>query len=101
MNDDRILAAVESKRADALGTHRFVHEHPELSHEEHECSRHIVDMLEQAGLEVNRGVAGMKTAFRATLVGAVPGRTSSSNASRRGAPFNAAHRRALLVGRAA
>ena len=67
MNDDRILAAVESKRTEALGTHRFVHEHPELSHEEHACARHIVDMLEQAGLEVDRGVAGMKTAFRATL----------------------------------
>ena len=75
MNDERILAAVESKRVEALGTHRFVHEHAELSHEEHECSRHIVDMLEQAGLEVDRGVAGMKTAFRATLVGALPGRT--------------------------
>ena len=66
MNDERILAAVESKRADALGTHRFVHEHPELSHEEHECSRHIVNTLEQAGIEVDVGVAGMKTAFRAT-----------------------------------
>ena len=73
MNDERILAAVESKRAAALGTHRFVHEHPELSHEEHECSRHLADMLEQAGLEVDRGVAGMETAFRATLTGALPG----------------------------
>ena len=75
MNDERILAAIESKRAEALGTHRFVHEHAELSHEEYECSRHIVDMLEQAGLEVDRGVAGMKTAFRATLMGSLPGRT--------------------------
>jgi metal-dependent amidase/aminoacylase/carboxypeptidase family protein len=75
MNDERILAAVESKRAEALGTHRFVHEHAELSHQEYECARHIVDMLEQAGLEVDRGVAGMKTAFRATLIGALPGRT--------------------------
>ena len=75
MNDERILVAVESKRAAALAMHRFVHEHAELSHEEHECARHIVEVLEQAGLEVERGIAGMETAFSATLNGAFPGRT--------------------------
>ena len=38
MDDGQILAAVEAKRDAALATHRFVHEHPELSHEEHECA---------------------------------------------------------------
>jgi metal-dependent amidase/aminoacylase/carboxypeptidase family protein len=75
VNDERILAAVESKRAAALATHRFVHAHPELSHAEHECARYITDVLEAGGLEVERGVAGMETAFRATLAGAVPGRS--------------------------
>jgi metal-dependent amidase/aminoacylase/carboxypeptidase family protein len=75
LNDERILAAVESKRAAALATHKFVHEHPELSHAEHECARHITDVLEAAGLEVERGVAGMGTAFTATLSGALPGRS--------------------------
>jgi len=75
VNDERILVAVESKRAAALAMHRFVHEHAELSHAEHECARHIVEVLEQAGLEVERGIAGMETAFSATLNGAFPGRT--------------------------
>jgi metal-dependent amidase/aminoacylase/carboxypeptidase family protein len=75
MNDEQILAAVESKRGAALATHRFVHEHPELSHAEHECARHIADVLEAAGLEVDRGIAGMETAFKATLAGALPGRS--------------------------
>lgn len=75
MNDERILAAVESRRDIALATHRFVHQHPELAHEEHECSRYLADLLEDAGFEIERGVAGMSTAFRATLVGAVPGRS--------------------------
>ncbi len=75
MNDDRILSAVDSKRDVALATHRFVHEHPELSHAEHECAGYICDVLETAGLEVERGVAGMETAFRATLRGALPGRS--------------------------
>ncbi len=75
MNDERILAAVESKRDVALATHRFVHEHPELSHEEHECAAYLCDVLEAGGLEVERGVAGMETAFRATLIGSRPGRS--------------------------
>ncbi len=74
MNDEQILAAVESKRDVALATHRFVHEHPELSHEEHECARYLADLLEGAGLEVERGIAGMPTAFHATLTGARPGK---------------------------
>jgi metal-dependent amidase/aminoacylase/carboxypeptidase family protein len=69
VNDAAILAAVDSKRDAALATHRFVHEHPELSHEEHECARYLCDMLEKAGLEVERGIAGIETAFRATLGG--------------------------------
>jgi metal-dependent amidase/aminoacylase/carboxypeptidase family protein len=75
VDDQRILAAVESKREAALAAHRFVHEHPELSHEEHACSRYLGDVLEAAGLEVGRGLAGMETAFRATLRGSRPGRS--------------------------
>ena len=74
MDDGRILAAVEGERERALAVHRFVHEHPELAHEEHECCRHLVAVLEAGGLEVEAGVAGMPTAFRATLRGGLPGR---------------------------
>ena len=48
---------------------RFVHDHPELGHEEHECSRYLCDTFAAAGLERRAGVAGMDTAFRATLHG--------------------------------
>jgi metal-dependent amidase/aminoacylase/carboxypeptidase family protein len=75
VNDERILEAVESKREAALATHRFVHEHPELSHAEHESARYIAAALEAGGLEVERGVAGMETAFTATLTGTLPGRS--------------------------
>jgi metal-dependent amidase/aminoacylase/carboxypeptidase family protein len=75
MNDDRIRRAVEARREAALATHAFVHEHPELAHAEHECARHLAAVLESAGLEVERGVGGMETAFRATLEGGLPGRT--------------------------
>src|SRR4029077_4903766 len=39
------------------------------------CSRYLADILERAGFEVERGVAAMSTAFRATLTGAAPGRS--------------------------
>jgi len=75
VNNERILRAIESKREIALATHRFVHSHPELAHEEHDCSRYLADVLEKAGFEVERGIAGMSTAFRATLTGGAPGRS--------------------------
>ena len=40
------------------------------------ASRHLCDTLAAAGLEVERGVAGMDTAFRATLHGSHAGRTT-------------------------
>jgi len=70
-----VLAAV-ARQADRIReTMQFVHDHPELGHEERECSTYLCETLSAGGLEVERGVAGMETAFRATLRGGRPGRT--------------------------
>jgi metal-dependent amidase/aminoacylase/carboxypeptidase family protein len=70
-----VLAAVDA-RAPLLGeVMSFVHGHPELGHEERECSRYLCDTLRGAGFEVEAGVGGMSTAFRAVLGGARPGRS--------------------------
>jgi metal-dependent amidase/aminoacylase/carboxypeptidase family protein len=69
-----VLAAVDAQAETVRATMRFVHDHPELGHEEHECSRHLCNVLSGGGLEVERGVAGMETAFRATLRGDGTGR---------------------------
>ena len=74
IEDAELLAAVEARRPDALDVMTFVHAHPELGHEERECSSFVVDRLEQGGYAVERGAGGMETAFRATLAGAHPGR---------------------------
>jgi metal-dependent amidase/aminoacylase/carboxypeptidase family protein len=66
------VAAQDGAIRDVIG---FVHAHPELGHEERECSAYLCDVLAAAGLEVERGVGGMDTAFRATLRGSRPGRT--------------------------
>jgi metal-dependent amidase/aminoacylase/carboxypeptidase family protein len=72
---EEIVAAV-GRQTDALrASMRFVHEHPELGHAERECSRYLCETLEAGGLEVERGVVGMETAFRATLRGGRPGQT--------------------------
>jgi metal-dependent amidase/aminoacylase/carboxypeptidase family protein len=73
--DGEILDAVHAQRELASATIRFVHEHPELGHEEFECSAHLAAVLADAGFEVKRGVAGLPTAFRASITGGRPGRT--------------------------
>ena len=48
-----IVAAVDA-RAPLLGeVMRFVHAHPELGHEEHECSRYLCETLGSAGWSPN------------------------------------------------
>jgi metal-dependent amidase/aminoacylase/carboxypeptidase family protein len=70
-----VLAAVDGRSALVREVMRFVHAHPELGHEEHRCSGYLCETLGGAGLEVEPGVGGMATAFRATLRGARPGRS--------------------------
>jgi metal-dependent amidase/aminoacylase/carboxypeptidase family protein len=73
--DDDVLAAVDARRDDALEVTRFVHDHPELGHEEHECSSFVAERLASAGYMVEREAGGMETAFRAVLEGSAPGRS--------------------------
>lgn len=64
-----ILGAIAGSREEIEETVAFVHAHPELGHEERECSRFLAGRLEAAGYEVELGIAGMETAFRARLEG--------------------------------
>jgi metal-dependent amidase/aminoacylase/carboxypeptidase family protein len=75
IDDAAVLGAVDRAMPGALEVMRFVHAHPELGHEEHECSAHVAGVLQGAGFAVEQGAAGMETAFVATLAGARPGRT--------------------------
>src|SRR5262245_57825091 len=75
ISDADALNAVEAQAAVARSVMRFVHDHAELAHEEHQCSEHVASTLERAGYGIERGVGGMTTAFRATLNGRRPGRS--------------------------
>lgn len=74
IDDAEVVAAVAAQRASIAGTVEFVHAHPELAHEEHQCAAHLAGRLGEAGLRVERGVAGLGTAFRAALTGGRAGR---------------------------
>jgi len=52
-----------------------VHANPEFAHAEFETSAFLCRTLADLGLVVETGMAGMSTAFRATLRGDLPGRT--------------------------
>ena len=73
--DADVLAAVGTRSGLAREVLRFVHAHPELGHAEHVCAEYLASTLAGGGLEVERGVGGMPTAFRATLRGSAPGRS--------------------------
>ena len=61
----RILAAVEEGFAEARALAHWMAAHPELALEEREASARYVAWLEARGFAVERGVAGMETAFLA------------------------------------
>jgi metal-dependent amidase/aminoacylase/carboxypeptidase family protein len=69
-----VLAAVEARAALVGEVMGFVHAHPELGHEEFQCSRFLSERLAELGFEVVSGVGGLETAFRASLRGAGAGR---------------------------
>jgi amidohydrolase len=57
--------AVDACAGDLLELARRIHAHPELRFEEHKASAWLSDFVTSRGHEVERGVAGMPTAFRA------------------------------------
>ena len=73
--DAEIRAAVQAREPMVRDVMSFVHAHPELAHAEVESSAYLARTLGDLGLVVETGVAGMATAFRATLRGGQPGRT--------------------------
>ncbi len=74
MLDLTFLTALARERDSIAAAVDFITAHPELAHQEVACSAYLADRLERAGYTVERGIAGMPTAFRAELRGALPGR---------------------------
>ncbi|MBV8303572.1 MAG: M20 family metallopeptidase [Acidimicrobiia bacterium] len=61
----RLVGEVDRHAAGLLETSHRIHEHPELLFEERFAADLLCDMLEGAGLDVERGAYGLETAFAA------------------------------------
>lgn len=63
---DFIIRWNEENTQEFYDTEKFIWEHPELSMQEFESSKALMDLLEKYGFSVESNVAGMPTAFIAT-----------------------------------
>ncbi len=63
---DLAALAVEDARADLVELSHFIHAHPELGYAEFESAGAVARLAEAHGFVVERGTAGLATAFRAT-----------------------------------
>ncbi|MBN2552731.1 MAG: M20 family metallopeptidase [Spirochaetales bacterium] len=70
LDEDRTAIAAVDRRADELiELSDRIHSNPELGFEEHKAVRWISEKLAALGFRVERGVAGLDTAFRAVFRG--------------------------------
>ena len=65
----RSNSTIESSKQELFDLSRDVHAHPELNYEEYYSSSALAGFLEQHNLQVERGIGGVETAFRATIPG--------------------------------
>ena len=56
---------IDENKDEVFAISDYLWEHPELSMQEYEASQKVADLLEKYGFLVNRGVAGLPTAFAA------------------------------------
>jgi amidohydrolase len=61
-----VLEAIDARKDEVLALSRLIHERPELGGKETLASEAAASLLEGAGFAVERGYAGLSTAFRAT-----------------------------------
>lgn len=60
-----VVATIEREREQLIALSRFIHQHPEIAMQEVVSSAACAALLEDHGFVVERGIAGLPTAFRA------------------------------------
>lgn len=71
----RVLDDIDSRREELIRVADTIHSHPEVAFKEFEAASLLTRILEANGFSIERGVAGLETAFVATLHGHGPGPT--------------------------
>ncbi len=67
--DHRVIHAIDAVRQELVDISLDIHAHPELNYQEYHAAQVLADALERHGFQVERGVGGVETAFRAILPG--------------------------------
>lgn len=63
----RIVQLAKARSADWIAIAEQLHRHPETGLEEHDTSLFLTSILEREGFAIERGLAGLATAFRASF----------------------------------
>ena len=63
---NRIAAWLYAHQEELIQTADYIFQHPELAYQETLSSEYLAQFLEQHGFTVERGTAGIKTAFLAS-----------------------------------
>ena len=62
-------STIEGSKQELFDLSRDVHAHPELNYQEYYSSNALAGFLEKHNLQVERGIGGIETAFKATITG--------------------------------
>ena len=60
-------SAIDKSRQALFDLSRDIHSHPELNYQEYYSSNALAGFLESRGIQVERGIGGLETAFSATI----------------------------------
>lgn len=66
---ERMLHRIDESAERLIALSRRIYTHPEIAMEEHQACAWLMEELQQEGFAVEKGVAGLDTAFRATARG--------------------------------
>ncbi len=70
-----VFQEVEKIKEDVLNVSHFIHQHPEVGHQEFQSSRYLIQALHEKGFTVEEEAAGLGTAFKAVYSSKKPGPT--------------------------
>lgn len=62
---EAVVAAIERERQPLIELSKFIHANPEIALQEHQASAACAAFLEERGFAIERGIAGLPTAFLA------------------------------------
>ncbi len=68
---ENILQEIESRQELLCALNDYIWDHPEIAFQEKKASNRIIEILEAEGFAVERGLAGLPTAFSASFGGGI------------------------------